>query len=103
MRSAISKEFHYVLRRGSSYRQRLALARLALRVVRYRQQNGRLPERLLDPAEPALVAPLWFAGKPAVYERLPDGFSLAVPREAVFDDSDYSEWGRWVIRFRAAK
>jgi hypothetical protein len=63
---------------GLEYRQRLVAARLALRVDRYRAENGELPGRLedvLDDALPEVPAGL-LSGRPPEYEAARGGFTI---------------------------
>ena len=59
-------------------RQRVANARLALRIDRHYRQTGALPEALdevLDEALPA-IPPCVFSGRQPVYRKLPRGFAI---------------------------
>lgn len=73
---------------GYGLRQRLAIARLGLRVDRYFQQNGTFPDSLhkvLDGKLRTLPVDL-LSGKPLVYRRLPVGFMIYPVGENGIDD-----------------
>ena len=63
---------------GLRYRQRLQLARLGLRIDRYRTEHGRLPEKLEEVLDGRMreVPVGIFSGGPLVYRVMRDGFSI---------------------------
>lgn len=70
---------HYGHTMSLTGRQYLRLARLALRVVRYRAREGHLPDRLADAVEPeqhGLLEGL-FSGQEVKYSLSEHGFTLS--------------------------
>ncbi len=73
---------------GLRHRQRLANARLALRVARYRAKHGKFPGTLNAVADEKLstVPPDVWSGKPLVFRVLADGFTIYPVGENGVDD-----------------
>ncbi len=96
---------------GLRYRQALINARLGIRVDRYRDEHGKLPERLEDVLDDKLkeIPPGLFSDQPLVYRVLDDGFTIYPVGENGVDDGgerkpDRLEGGSaFRVRYPAAK
>lgn len=78
-----------------AHRQRLIAARLALQAIRYRSQNGSLPESLEELAEAAKASMVGLrTSKPLSYDRNEIGF-------AIYDQGeDGAPWGQFAVEPR---